>query len=253
MLRGRSSQPRGQLAHWCRGIQFVLFRPEGRVRMSAENLSVGEFGVAFKGFLEHAVAQAPAPEPFFRARLTEHFGTPPAGLPILAEQFAGHEHPNLQVALDEYMAAEGGHTVELLGVASDHKRMMGLGLSDLMAATRPALVAGGGTLGRPGRLREPAVRPRREAGLRAVRALPGLRQGRAAGGAGAGRRPAQLRPVRRHPRGPRSRPAGGGAVLRRHPTADAPAQRLPRAHRLAVDGRAGPPAGHLPPVATRRP
>lgn len=110
--------------------------------MSAENLSVGEFGVAFKGFLEQAVAQAPAPEPFFRARLTEHLGASPAGLPIVAEQFAGHEHPNLQVALDDYMAS-GARQVELLGVASDYKRMMGLGLSDLTAQSKPGLVGGG--------------------------------------------------------------------------------------------------------------
>lgn len=35
-------------------------------------LSMGEFGAAFKGFMETAVAQAPAPEPVFRKLLREH-------------------------------------------------------------------------------------------------------------------------------------------------------------------------------------
>ena len=45
-------------------------------------LSAGDFGVAFKGFLEQSVAQAPVQEPFFRARLTDHFGVAPTALPI---------------------------------------------------------------------------------------------------------------------------------------------------------------------------
>src|SRR5436190_863306 len=51
-------------------------------------LSAGEFGVAFKGFLEQTVSQTPSPTSFFVTRLTDHFGMAPTGLPIVGEQFA---------------------------------------------------------------------------------------------------------------------------------------------------------------------
>lgn len=108
-----------------------------------DSVSAGDFGVAFKGFLEQAVAQAPPGEPVFRARLGEHFGLLPTDLPIVAEQFPTHEHPNLQLAIDAYLA-EAGRTFELVGVASEHKRMMGLGLGDLAAPARGGLMGGGG-------------------------------------------------------------------------------------------------------------
>jgi hypothetical protein len=105
-------------------------------------LSAGDFGAAFKGFLEEAVTTAPAPDPFFRARLTAHFGVAPTTLPIVAEQFPPHDHPNLQLALDDEVAATEG-TTALLGVAAESRRMMGVALGDLVAAARPGLLGGG--------------------------------------------------------------------------------------------------------------
>jgi hypothetical protein len=62
----------------------------------AAQISAGEFGVAFKGFLEQAVAQAPVEPPFF---------------------FPVREHPNVQRSLDGYLEGEG-RSAELIGVAS---------------------------------------------------------------------------------------------------------------------------------------
>ena len=104
-------------------------------------LSAGDFGAAFKGFLEQSVAQAPVQEPFLRGRLTDHFGVTPTALPIVAEQFPSHNHPNVQVALEGYLA-EDRRAFELLGVASEQKRMMGVGLGDLAAAARGGLMGG---------------------------------------------------------------------------------------------------------------
>lgn len=98
-------------------------------------LSPADFGAAFKGFLDQAVAHAPVPEPFFRARLTNHFGVPPTNLPIVVEQFAPHDHPNLQLALDDYLA-DARRRHELLGVSAEQKRMVGVGLGDLVVAAR---------------------------------------------------------------------------------------------------------------------
>src|SRR4051812_46105118 len=104
-------------------------------------LSAGEFGVAFKGFLEQTVSQTPSATPFFVGRLTDHFGVTPTGLPIVGEQFASHEHPNLQLAFDDYVSEEG-RSFQLLGVSSEYKRMIGIGLGDLAASPRRGGLAG---------------------------------------------------------------------------------------------------------------
>ncbi|MEA2902106.1 MAG: hypothetical protein QOH36_1993 [Actinomycetota bacterium] len=107
-----------------------------------ETLSAGDFGHAFKGFLEQSISQATAAEPFFRARLATHFGGPATSAPILSEQFPSHDHPNLQLALDAYLS-ETGRTFELLGVSVQHRAMLALGLGDLAAAGRGGLFAEG--------------------------------------------------------------------------------------------------------------
>jgi ATPase family associated with various cellular activities (AAA) len=93
-------------------------------------LSAREFGAVFKAFLEQSTAQAPEAEPVLAGRLRAHFGTDPAGLPIVAEEFEPAEHPNLQVALDAWLA-EAGRSCEAIGVAHD-KRFGALGLGDLV-------------------------------------------------------------------------------------------------------------------------
>ena len=105
-------------------------------------LSAGDFGQAFKGFLEQSLSQTTAAEPFFRARLATHFGGPPTSAPILSEQFPTHDHPNLQLALDAYLS-DTGRTFELLGVSVQHRAMLALGLGDLAAAGRGGLFAEG--------------------------------------------------------------------------------------------------------------
>jgi hypothetical protein len=56
-------------------------------------ISAGDFGAAFKGFLERTVAAAPEEEPVFAARLRAHFATDAALLPIVAEHLEPSEHP----------------------------------------------------------------------------------------------------------------------------------------------------------------
>ena len=47
------------------------------------SLSPGEFGTAFKAFLEQSTAQAPKAEPVLAARLRRHLGADPRGLAVL--------------------------------------------------------------------------------------------------------------------------------------------------------------------------
>lgn len=98
------------------------------------------FGAAFKAFME-AVAREAAPQAGGLAeRIREHLGTDPAVLPTTAEEFDAHDHPNVQVALDDYLAGPG-RSAELLGVGMEQKRYFDLGLSDLVMA--PGSGAGG--------------------------------------------------------------------------------------------------------------
>lgn len=106
-------------------------------------ISAGEFGAAFKGFLERTVAAAPDAEPVFAARLRAHFGTDPSALSIVAEQFAPSEHPNLQAALDAWLQRTG-RSFEALGATSEYKRFNGLGLADILGSGRTGLVGGSG-------------------------------------------------------------------------------------------------------------
>jgi hypothetical protein len=70
-------------------------------------------------------------------RLRQHFRVEPRTLPIVAQEFESAEHPNVQVAVDAYLATEG-RSADLLGIVSG--RMFGdAGLSDLVAPVRPVL------------------------------------------------------------------------------------------------------------------
>ena len=73
-------------------------------------LSAGDFGLAFKSFLEQSIAQATPSEPFFRPGSPNTSGRPRRALPILAEQFASHDHPNLQLAIDSHLADTAGRS-----------------------------------------------------------------------------------------------------------------------------------------------
>src|SRR6266566_1073600 len=95
-------------------------------------ISAGEFGVAFKGFLEQAAAHAPVEEPFFARRLNEHFGRDPGELPVVGQGFPSRDQPNLQRALDTFLASND-RWADLVCVVSTYKRFNGIGLADLVS------------------------------------------------------------------------------------------------------------------------
>jgi hypothetical protein len=106
----------------------------------AGGITAGEFGAAFKGFLEQAAAQAPIEDPFFVRRLSELFGREPNAFPVVSQEFPVRDHPNVQRSLDGYLEREGRHA-EFIGVASAHKRFNGLAFSELVSRQgRPGLM-----------------------------------------------------------------------------------------------------------------
>lgn len=88
------------------------------------------FAASFKGFMDSMRHSAPEPEPPLLRRMREHFGDDPAGLPIVSENFAGHDHPNVHLAA-EAVISRAERSFDAIGVRADFKPM-GLSLSDVI-------------------------------------------------------------------------------------------------------------------------
>jgi hypothetical protein len=91
------------------------------------------FARAFRTFLETFNRMVPAEQAPLRDLLVEHFGGDTSELPGVAEELAGPEHPNLQLALDELTADHGWRA---LGLPLGLRRYGGFSLASL-ATNRP--------------------------------------------------------------------------------------------------------------------
>ena len=100
--------------------------------MADDDFAPARFGTAFKEFLEAVVAAAtPAGIPLLD-RIQAHLGADPAQLGVIVEEYDTLEHPNVQVALEAYLAGSG-RSADLVGVSAVNKRFMAFGLSDLLS------------------------------------------------------------------------------------------------------------------------
>src|SRR5205814_338314 len=75
---------------------------------------------------------SPRSQPFFARRLNEHFGRDPGELPVVGQGFPSRDQPNLQRALDTFLASND-RRADLVGVVSTYKRFNGIGLADLVS------------------------------------------------------------------------------------------------------------------------
>ena len=94
--------------------------------------TTGQCAAIFKQFIDAIAAEASSPSSPLLDRIRAHLDAEPAQLPVIAEEYDPFEHPNLQVALDDYVARDG-RKADLVGVAAANKRFMGWNLSDLMS------------------------------------------------------------------------------------------------------------------------
>jgi hypothetical protein len=62
-----------------------------------------------------ADAEPTTPEPVLLARLRAHFDNAPALLPVVEQEFAIYERPNLHLTVEEVLAEPGRHA-NLIGV-----------------------------------------------------------------------------------------------------------------------------------------
>jgi hypothetical protein len=93
-----------------------------------------EFARAFQRLLEW-VPTAAVRQESFATRLRDHFGADPSSFPATRLVIADHDRPNLQIALDAYVA-RADVEADLMGFATSLTHME-LSLSQLMARTRP--------------------------------------------------------------------------------------------------------------------
>jgi cell division protease FtsH len=105
---------------------------------------VAQFAALFRRFLEEVVHGPEAGDSPLRERLREHLGSDPLEAPITGARLAPFEHPDLQVALDAYVAA-AGRSAEVIGAGTMHH---GPSLAD-------ALVHDRGPIGAPSYVERP--------------------------------------------------------------------------------------------------
>ena len=99
----------------------------------SDRISPDEFGALFKKLVERSMERAPTGRPYFLAALQEHFGRDPRGLATVSEPLPSSDHPNLHLAVQEYVASPGV-TSTLGGVT---------GLRDHETATLASLLVSG--------------------------------------------------------------------------------------------------------------
>jgi hypothetical protein len=99
-------------------------------------LDPARFGSAFQAFMEAVTAAADPPRSPLLERIQAHLGADPTQRPVIAEEYDAFEHPNVQEALDAYLAGPERHA-DLVGVAANNKRFMNLSLSDLLSQGGP--------------------------------------------------------------------------------------------------------------------
>jgi hypothetical protein len=101
-------------------------------------LTPERFALIFKQFVDMVAHEAQRPESAVLKRIRAHLSGEPMQLPVIAEEFHVYDHPNIQVALDAYLAGDG-RQADLIGLSAENKRFMGLGLSDMLSRGGPML------------------------------------------------------------------------------------------------------------------
>jgi hypothetical protein len=87
-----------------------------------------------------AERHAPRPEPAMRRLLREHMGADPVGLPVVSRPLQAWDRPNVQIALDEWLATR---EVEVVGLPALHGYRAGLAELIRGGETVPIVEPGG--------------------------------------------------------------------------------------------------------------
>ena len=94
-----------------------------------------EFAREFLAFINAMQRLAPTAETPLARELSEHLRTDPRSSPLVGADFLSYDHPNIEVAIQEYVAV-GGRSHRTLGMLGP-RRMGDVGLSDLLGMPFP--------------------------------------------------------------------------------------------------------------------
>lgn len=95
------------------------------------DLDLGRFGASFQSFMEAVHSVAAARESPLLERIRGHLAMDIVALPVITEEYDAFEHPNIQLAMNDYLAAPD-RTSELIGIAGVNKQFSGAGLSEFL-------------------------------------------------------------------------------------------------------------------------
>jgi hypothetical protein len=109
--------------------------------MSDADLSPDRFADAFLDFLEAVNRGASAPGDSLADRIQAHLGIDPASLQVVTEQVDPYEHPNVQVALDSYLA-QVDPDASWIGIAGEQKQYVTSAIGMIIGETRHRVGSG---------------------------------------------------------------------------------------------------------------
>lgn len=105
------------------------------------NLDLARFGASFQAFMDAVRAVAAAPESPLLERIKAFIDEDIARLPVITEAYEVFDRPNLQVALDDYLAAPDV-SYSLIGIAGEVRHFGNAGLSMFLTVSRQPLQEG---------------------------------------------------------------------------------------------------------------
>ena len=99
--------------------------------MATDRPESPDYGEIFANFVRSIAAQAQHDQETLGKRIADHMQGDPRELPVVSQDFASYDQPNLQVALDAWLAREGT-THQVIGIAGQQRHYMGVALADLL-------------------------------------------------------------------------------------------------------------------------
>jgi hypothetical protein len=99
--------------------------------MPQDDISPERFADAYLSFVEAVSRSASPPGPLLVDRIRAHLGSDIASLQAMTERFDAFDHPNLQVALDDYLATVDP-AAAVVGIAGEQKQYVASVLSEIL-------------------------------------------------------------------------------------------------------------------------
>jgi DNA polymerase III delta prime subunit len=102
------------------------------------DFDVERFGAIFQQFMQTVQNSATPQESPLLDRMQAHMGSDTASLPVMSEEYDTFEHPNIQLALEDYLSRPG-ISADLVGVGVENKKFSNFGLAEFLVWRSPVV------------------------------------------------------------------------------------------------------------------